>query len=125
MAPVKKVVRWKTQRAFEMAPRHHAFPHKREAQPIWIDILVSHRRWQTSKLGSRIEVQWRTVTWFCRSPSHNEGVENKSLSRRRCVVVDYLNKFEIYLGNGSRGNLHNIVVVRYEIYFAKSVKYVI
>jgi len=112
MAPVKKVVRWKTRRAFKMAPRHHAFPQKREAQPIWIDILVSHRRWQTSKVGSRMEIEWLTVTWFCSSPSHSEGVENKSLSRRRCVIVDYLNKFEIYLPNESRGPLHNIVVVR-------------
>ena len=42
--------------AFKMAPRHHAFPQKRdsEAQPIWIDILVSHRCWQASKVGSRM-----------------------------------------------------------------------
>jgi hypothetical protein len=42
----------------------------------------------------------------------NVVLQNKSLSRRRCVVVDYLNKFEIYLPNESRGPLHNIVVVR-------------
>jgi len=100
--------------AFKMAPRHHAFPQKRdsEAQPIWIDILVSHRCWQASKVGSRMEVEWRTATWFCSLPSHSEGVENKSLSRRRCIVVDYLNKFEIYLPIWSRGPLHKIVVVR-------------
>jgi len=68
--------------------------------------------WKTPKVGSWMEVKWRTVTWFCSSPSHSEGVENKSLSRRRCVVVDYLNEFEIYLPNGSRGPLDNIVVVR-------------
>ena len=31
-----RVVRWKTRRAFKMAPRHHAFTQKRKAQPIWI-----------------------------------------------------------------------------------------
>ena len=100
MAPVKKVVRWKTRHAFKMAPRHHTFPQKLEAQPVWIDILVSHRRWQTSKIGSRMEVEWRTVTWFCSSPSHSEGVENKSLSLWRSVVVDYLNnsKYTFQLG---------------------------
>jgi len=112
MAPVKKVVHWKTRRAFKMAPRHHVFLQKGEAQPIWIDILVSHRHWQTSKVRSRMEIEWFTVTWFCSSPSHSEGVENKSLSRRRSVVVDYLNKFKIYFPIGSCGPLHNIVVVR-------------
>jgi len=112
MAPIKKVVRWKTRRTFKMAPRHHAFPQKREAQPIWIDIFVSHRRLETSKIGSPMEVEWRTATWVCSSPSHSEEVDNKWLSRRRCVVVNYLNKFEIYLANGSRGPIKNIVIVR-------------
>jgi len=107
-----RVVRWKTRRAFKMAPRHHAFTQKRKAQPIWIELWFSHRRWQTSKVGSRMEVECLTVTWFCSSPRHSEGVENKLLSQRRCVVVNYLNKFETYLANGSRGPLHNIVVVR-------------
>jgi len=95
-----------------MAPRHHAFPQTREARPIWKGILVSHRRWKTFKVGSRMEIKLFTVTWFCSSPSHSEGVENKSLSRRRSVVVAYLNKFEISLPIGSRRPLHNIVVVR-------------
>jgi len=92
VAPVKKVVRWKTRRAFKMAPHHHVFPQKHEAQPIWINFLGLPLA--KSKVRSRMGVERRTATWFCSSPSHSEGVENKSLSRRRCVVVDYLNKFE-------------------------------
>ena len=44
MAPVQKVMRWKTRRVFQMAPHHHVFLQKREAQPIWIDNFVLQRR---------------------------------------------------------------------------------
>jgi len=76
----------------------------------------TNKKWRKGernrKKRARAQVEWRTVTWFCNSPSHSEGVDNKSLSWRRRVVVDYLNKFEIYLPNWSRGPLHNVVVVR-------------
>jgi len=119
MAPVKKVVRWKNRRAFKMPPCHHAFPQNREAQPTWIDILVSHRRWETYKVGSRMVVEWRTATWVCSSPNHSEGVDNKLISRRRCVVVNYLNKFEIYLPSWSRGPIKNIVMVQNMRFFSQ------
>ena len=102
MAPVKKVVRWKSQRAFKMAPRRHAFPQKREAQPIWRHFgfaspLADIQGWKSN--GSRM--------------AHgNVVLQNKSLSRWRYVVVDYLKKSKIYLPNWSCGPLHKIVVVR-------------
>ena len=60
----------------------------------------------------RLEVEWRMATWVCSSPSRSEGVDNKSLSRRRCVVVDYVNKFEICRPNEFRRPIKNIVMVR-------------
>jgi len=35
-----------------------------------------------------------------------------SLSRRRCVVADYLNKFQVCFPNGSRRLIQSIVIVR-------------
>ena len=95
MALVKKVARWRPRRASKLAPRHHTLPQKWEAHggraPMWIDIFVSRRRWETHL--ARLEVEWRTTTWVCDSPSQGEGVDNKTLSQRHCVVVDHLNKF--------------------------------
>jgi hypothetical protein len=109
MAPVKEVVRWKNLARVQVGtapPRASSKTRGAVNMDMFFLFCGAAERYP------RLEVEWRTATWVCDSPSHSEWVDNKSLSQRRCVVVDHLNKFETYLPNGSRRPIRNIVMVR-------------
>jgi len=91
MAQVKKVARWKTQRASKLAPRCHVFPQRREVHggkaQIWRDILVVERAENHTR--AKLQVKWRRATWFQDCPSKGGGVDSRTLSQQHCAVVDH------------------------------------